>query len=59
MSTKAQLEKANIFDEVKKGKTQAMKALKVAKEIEAKKLKNGYEYVTSADGKTSVLKLKK
>lgn len=53
--TKKELEKSNIFDEVKKEKINALKALKLAKELEAKKIKQGYVYVSSSDGKTSKL----
>lgn len=53
--TKSQLEKSNLFDEVKKEKLSAIKALKKAKELEAEKIKNGYKYVSSADGKTQTL----
>ena len=53
--TKAELEKSNIFDEVKKSKQNALKALARAKELEQIKIKEGWVYVTSADGKTSKL----
>jgi len=51
-----QLEKSNLFCEIKKEKIKALKTLAKAKEIEAEKLKNGYKYVTSSDGKTKTLK---
>ena len=51
----AQLEKSNLFCEVKKEKLKALNALAKAKEVEASKLKRGYKYLTSADGKTKTL----
>jgi hypothetical protein len=44
-----------IFEEQKKSKLSAKKVLELAKEQEANKLKNGYRYVPSADGKTMTL----
>lgn len=51
----AQLEKSNLFCDVKKEKLKALKALAKAKEVESEKLKRGYKYVTSSDGKTKTL----
>lgn len=53
--TKADLKKSNIFDEAKREKQAAIKALRTAKEIEQIKIKEGWVYVTSDDGKTSKL----
>jgi len=44
-----------IFEEQKKSKVTAKEMLALAKKQEAEKLKNGFHYVTSPDGKTSVL----
>jgi hypothetical protein len=49
-----------IFEEQNKSKLSAKKVLKIAKEQEAEKIKQGHRYVASADGKTMWLtKLKK
>jgi hypothetical protein len=49
-----------IFEEQKKAKVSAKNLLKTVKEAEEEKLKNGYKYVASADGKTMKLtKIKK
>lgn len=44
-----------IFEERKHHKISAKEVLKIAKEQEAKKLKAGYHYESSADGKTHLL----
>lgn len=54
--TKTHIEKSNIFDEVKREKSNAVKVLQKAKMQETEKLNSGYVYVTSADGKSKTLK---
>jgi hypothetical protein len=49
-------EKQTIFEQIKGEKSKAMKMLDKAKIIEAERLKCGYKYITSADGKSSTLK---
>lgn len=44
-----------IFEEEKKSKTNAKKVLELAKQQEAEKLKQGFKYITTTDGKTSYL----
>lgn len=44
-----------IFEERKVHKISAKEVLKIAKEQEEKKLKDGYHYIPSADGKTHIL----
>lgn len=44
-----------IFEERKVHKISAKEVLKIAKEQEAKKLKQGHHYIPSADGKTFIL----
>lgn len=53
--TKHQLEKCNLFDETKREKISAIKALEKGKKLEAEKIKQGYRYVSSPDGKTQTL----
>lgn len=49
-----------IFEEQKKAKLSAKAVLEMAKEQEAKKIKQGHRYIASADGKTMTLtKIKK
>lgn len=48
-----------IFEERKLHRVSAQQVLAEAKKQEAKKLKQGYRYVTSADKKTSILTKKK
>ena len=54
--TKKQADSETIFEQLKSNKKNANKILKMAKKQEKDKLKNGFGYVTSADGKTSTLK---
>jgi hypothetical protein len=44
-----------IFEERKIQKVSAKEVLKIAKEQEKQKLKQGYHYVSSPDGKTFIL----
>lgn len=44
-----------IFEERKTHRLSAKEVLKIAKEQEKLKLKKGYRYITSADGKTKTL----
>ena len=41
-----------IFEEQKRAKMNAKDLLKIAKKAEEEKIKQGYRYVSSADGKT-------
>mgnify|MGYP003610167213 CR=1 FL=1 len=50
-----QLEKTMLFNEETKQKIYAVKALEKAKKLEAEKIKQGYKYITSQDGKTKTL----
>lgn len=52
---KNQVPDLTIFEEQKKAKLSAKSVLELAKEQEAKKLKDGYRYIASADGKTMIL----
>lgn len=53
---KTENEKPTIFDELRLEKSKAVKTLEKAKTIELQRIKAGWKYVTSADGKTSTLK---
>ena len=44
-----------IFEEQKRAKVSAKELLEIAKKQEDKKLKQGYHYIVSADGKTMTL----
>jgi len=48
--------KESIFEEEKKIKKSAFAVLNLAKKQEAEKLKSGFSYKVSADGKTRTLK---
>ena len=54
--TKNEAERSNIFDQVKGEKAKALKVLAKAKKQEVAKIKQGYVYVTSTDGKSKTLK---
>jgi hypothetical protein len=52
---KTDVPELTIFEEQKKAKISAKEVLKVAKQIEAEKLKKGWKYIPSLDGKTKTL----
>ena len=56
---KTDVPELTIFEEQKRAKVSAKEVLKLAKEIEAEKLKQGWRYVSSPDGKTKTLTKKR
>lgn len=55
-SKKLGVEPISIFEEAKQHILKGKSLLDKVKEDELEKIKNGWKYVTSADGKTSVLR---
>lgn len=58
--TKKDVPELTIFEERKLSRASATEVLKIAQKQEQKKIKEGYRYVSSSDGKTMTLtKMKK